>query len=204
MENTIDLTTNEIASAVSIESSDNQVYTESSLSNIIAAAAAPLQNPRFHDALTMTPAKLSSLAQIYRYKVESFQHFGTVTCNAHNSIGQSGPCLYHIMAAEIPDPVRNCSVSNVTAYSVHIICEPGRDGGIQQYFNIDVIDFDSGYSIYNTSFKSSSFVLKRLPSDSVLLLKVTAYNLQGSSATYRIRTKTLTAPLLRTGIRPER
>lgn len=183
---------------MSIESSDNQLYTESTISHMIAAA--PLQNPRFHDALTMTPAKLSSLAQIYRYKVESFQHFGTVTCNAHNSIGQSGPCLYHIMAAEIPDPVRNCTVSNVTAYSVHVVCEPGRDGGIQQYFNIDVIDFDSGYSIYNTSFKSSSFLLKRLPSDSVLLLKVTAYNLQGSSSTYRIRTRTLTAPLLRTGI----
>lgn len=162
-------------------------------------AAAPPQNPRFHDALTLSPAKLISSAHIYRYKVESFQHFGTVTCNAHNSIGQSGPCYYHVIAAEIPDPVRNCTVSNTTANSMHIACEAGRDGGIQQNFNIDVFDMSSGTTVYNTTFKTSSFVLKRLPSDSVLLIRVTAYNLQGSSATFRIRTRTLTAPLLRTG-----
>lgn len=162
-------------------------------------AAAPPQSPRFHDALTLTPAKLISSAHIYRYKVESFQHFGTVTCNAHNSIGQSGPCFYHVIAAEIPDPVRNCTVSNTTANSLYIACEPGRDGGIQQNFNIDIFDTTSGSSVYNTSYKTSSFLLKRLPSDSVLLIKVTAYNLQGSSATFRIRTRTLTAPLLRTG-----
>lgn len=162
-------------------------------------AAAPPQNPRFYDALTLTPAKLTSSAHIYRYKVESFQHFGTVTCNAHNSIGQSGPCFYHVVAAEIPDPVRNCAVSNTTAHSLHVACEPGRDGGIQQHFKVDIFDSNSGSSVYNTSFKTASFVLKRLPSDSVLLIKVTAYNLQGSSSTFRIRTRTLTAPLLRTG-----
>lgn len=156
------------------------------------------KHSHYHDSLTLTPAKHISSAHIYHYKIDSFQHFGTITCNAYNSFGQSGPCHYHIMAAEIPDPVRNCSVSNATAYSVHIACQPGRDGGIQQLFKIDVVDTGSGMSVYNASLKSSIFALKRLPSDSVLLIKVTSYNLQGASATYRIRTKTLMAPLLRT------
>lgn len=198
LESTIDLTTHDSASAISEGVlSDDQPHTESAFANMVAAASP--QNPRFHDALTMTPAKLTSSAHIYRYKVESFQHFGTVTCNAHNAIGQSGPCYYHIIAAEIPDPVRNCSVSNTTSNSLNIFCEPGRDGGIQQNFNVDVFDTILGSSVYNMSFKTSSFMLKRLPSDSVLLIKVTAYNLQGSSATFRIRTRTLTTPLLRTG-----
>jgi hypothetical protein len=37
--------------------------------------------------------------QIYRYKLENFSNYGTVTCNSENTFGQSGPCLYHILAA---------------------------------------------------------------------------------------------------------
>ena len=136
---------------------------------------------------------------IYPYKVESFQHFGTITCTAQNAIGSSGPCLYHIMAAEIPDPVRNCSATNATANSLHILCVPGRDGGIQQYFHIEIYDEENQIILYNTSFKSSDFILKRLPSDSSFRIKITAYNLQGSSSPFRLRGKTLPAPLLRTG-----
>ena len=35
----------------------------------------------------------------YYYKVENFSSFGTISCNAENQYGQSGPCLYHIMVA---------------------------------------------------------------------------------------------------------
>lgn len=36
---------------------------------------------------------------IYRYRIETFSHYGTVSCIASNSIGHSTPCLYHIIAA---------------------------------------------------------------------------------------------------------
>lgn len=138
--------------------------------------------------------------RIYPYKVESFQHFGTVTCNAQNAIGQSGPCIYHIMTADIPDAVRNCTGFNATANSVQLSCIPGKDGGIQQFFHVEIIDEHRRVVLYNTSFKHADFVLKRLPSDSVFRIKVMAYNLQGSSAPFRLRVKTLPAPLLRTGM----
>lgn len=35
----------------------------------------------------------------YFYKVENFTSFGTISCNAENQYGTSGPCLYHIMVA---------------------------------------------------------------------------------------------------------
>lgn len=39
------------------------------------------------------------LNSIYTYKVETFASFGTITCTAENDIGQSGPCMYNIVAA---------------------------------------------------------------------------------------------------------
>lgn len=154
---------------------------------------------RYQDPSSL-PVRVSATVHIYPYKVESFQHFGTITCNAQNAIGQSGPCLYHIMAAEIPDPVKNCTASNSSANSIQISCQPGRDGGIQQYFHIEIYDEQTRTVMYNASYKSSEFVLKRLPSDSVFRIKVTAYNLQGASSPFRLRSKTLPAPLLRTGM----
>lgn len=139
------------------------------------------------------------VASTYAYRLESFQSFGTISCNAQNVYGESGPCLYHIMAAEIPDPVRNCTLANATANSMYIACEPGRDGGIQQYFHIEIYNENTRTPLYNTSFKSSDFVLNRLPSDSLFRLKITAYNLQGSSAAFRMRGQTFPSPLLRTG-----
>lgn len=156
------------------------------------------QNRRFPEASSIVPTSAS--AHIYPYKVESFQHFGTITCQAQNVIGQSGPCLYHIMAAEIPDAVRNCSASNSTANSIQISCLAGKDGGIQQYFHVEISEEHSRTILYNVSFKSADFVLKRLPSDSVFRIRVTAYNLQGASTAYRLRGRTLPAPLLRTGM----
>lgn len=35
----------------------------------------------------------------YFYKVDNFTSFGTISCNAENQYGSSGPCLYHIMVA---------------------------------------------------------------------------------------------------------
>lgn len=137
--------------------------------------------------------------RIYPYKVESFQHFGTITCNAHNAIGQSGPCYYQLMAAEIPDPVRNCTSYNATANSIQINCIAGKDGGIQQYFHVEIIEDNRRTLLYNITFLESDFILKRLPSDTLFVIKVTAYNLQGSSTPYKLRVKTLPAPLLRTG-----
>lgn len=132
---------------------------------------------------------------IYPYKVENAQQFGTISCVAQNSIGQSGPCLYHIMAAEIPSPVRNCTSYNSTANSIQVACIPGKDGGIQQYFHVEIFDDANKMLLYNTSFKSSEFVLKRLPSGSTFKIRVTSYNLQGSSAPFRLRGRTLEVSL---------
>ncbi|XP_055387368.1 uncharacterized protein LOC129615952 isoform X2 [Condylostylus longicornis] len=142
-----------------------------------------------------------NLENLYRYRVESFTHFGTVSCIASNTVGQSQPCLYHITPAELPDPVKNCTAYNATANSIHLVCIPGNDGGIQQHFHVEVYDELNRQILYNTSYKYPEFTIKRLPSDSVFVIRVMAYNLQGfSNRAYRLRAKTLSAPLLRTAV----
>ncbi|XP_055706645.1 uncharacterized protein LOC129803854 isoform X2 [Phlebotomus papatasi] len=140
----------------------------------------------------------SSLGRTYPYRIDSFANFGTVTCSAENIYGHSGPCAYHILAAELPDPVKNCTAFNVTANSVQVSCLAGRDGGIPQQFHVEIIDKSTNTVLYNTSYRHPDFTLKRLPSECDLIIKVLAFNLQGSSNWYRLHAKTLPAPLLRT------
>ncbi|XP_058055755.1 nephrin-like [Anopheles bellator] len=64
--------------------------------------------------------------QLYMYRVETFNSFGTITCTATNAYGQSGHCAYHILVADVPDPIKSCTVSNVTAYTVHISLSPSK------------------------------------------------------------------------------
>ncbi|XP_059609040.1 hemicentin-1 [Phlebotomus argentipes] len=139
-----------------------------------------------------------SPGRTYPFRIESFANFGTVTCSAENLYGHSGLCAYHILAAELPDPVKNCTAFNATANSVQVSCLPGRDGGIPQQFHVEIIDKSTNTVLYNASYRHPDFTLKRLPIECDLIIKVLAFNLQGSSNWYRLHAKTLPAPLLRT------
>ncbi|KAG5673612.1 hypothetical protein PVAND_003641 [Polypedilum vanderplanki] len=133
----------------------------------------------------------------YMYKVENFTSFGTISCFAENAYGNSGPCLYHIMVADLPDPIVNCTAYNTTAYTMQFSCIPGNDGGIKQSFFVEV--FDGKEKIFNVSSDLPNFQLVRLPSDSRLLVRITPYNLQGMCKDfYQLRVKTMPAPLMRT------
>ncbi|ETN58361.1 sidestep protein [Anopheles darlingi] len=137
--------------------------------------------------------------QLYMYRVDTFNSFGTITCTATNSYGQSGHCAYHILVADVPDPIKSCTVSNVTAYTVHISCVAGKDGGIPQQFHIDVFEESKRKLLQSISYHSPEMLLKKLPSDTKFIIKITPYNLQGTAPTsYRVKAQTLPAPLLRT------
>lgn len=58
-------------------------------------------NRHYHHHRTQQKIREENLSsgKTYPYKIESFSHFGTVTCYAENPYGHSGPCYYHILAA---------------------------------------------------------------------------------------------------------
>ncbi|KNC28310.1 hypothetical protein FF38_05180 [Lucilia cuprina] len=145
------------------------------------------------------PPSMAPLNNVYSYHIDSYESFGAISCVASSPMGQSQPCWYHIQPADLPDAIKNCTAYNATANSMQIQCIPGYDGGIPQHFHVQVYDELNRQILYNTSFRNPEFTVKRLPSDSVFVIRITAVNAQGASKiSYRVRGRTLSAPLLRT------
>ncbi|XP_017005891.2 neural cell adhesion molecule 1-A [Drosophila takahashii] len=155
-----------------------------------------------HRGGVVTPPTTTSappLNNVYSYHVESYESFGAISCVASSPMGHSPPCWYHIQPADLPEPVKNCTAFNATANSLQIQCIPGYDGGIPQHFHAQIYDELNRQILYNASYKYAEFTVKRLPSDSVFVIRITAVNAQGpSKVAYRLRGRTLSAPLLRT------
>lgn len=93
---------------------------------------------------------------------------------------------------DLPDPVTNCTAYNATAYTMQFTCVPGHDGGIKQSFFVEVINcaahniisfltlscfvtlqvFDGKEKIFNVSSEHPTFLLRKLPSDTKLVVRV--------------------------------
>ncbi|XP_023160953.2 nephrin isoform X1 [Drosophila hydei] len=162
---------------------------------------AALHKQQHHRQVLATPSTTTAppLNNVYSYHVDSYESFGAISCVANSPMGHSQPCWYHIQPADLPEPVKNCTAYNATANSLQIQCVPGYDGGIPQHFHAQVYDELTRQILYNASYKYADFTVKRLPSDSAFNIRVTAVNAQGASkVAYRVRGRTLSAPLLRT------
>ena len=53
---------------------------------------------------------------------------------------QQRPCVFHIIAAGRPDPVKNCSTHNVNNSAFQIHCTPGFNGGLPLNFTVEPRD----------------------------------------------------------------
>jgi hypothetical protein len=81
-----------------------------------------------------------------------------------------------------PFPVRNCTLSNQTSSSVEVSCQPGFDGGLPQYFLLELYSADSGVPRYNlTSPDNPTFFLANLEPDVTFRIAVFAVNSKGRS-----------------------
>ncbi|PBC26581.1 Titin [Apis cerana cerana] len=99
----------------------------------------------------------SSGVSVFRYTPTTELDYGTLSCWADNSVGrQARPCLFQLIAAGKPFPVRNCTLANQTYTSVEVKCVAGYDGGLPQKFILEVyhgdVDFlSSSQPLYNVS-----------------------------------------------------
>lgn len=73
---------------------------------------------------------------------------------------------------ELPDPVKNCTAFNITSSSLQVQCLAGKNGGIPQQFHVEVVELTTKELLVNVSFKMPEFLLKRLPSDTEIVIKV--------------------------------
>ncbi|TGZ54848.1 Kin of IRRE-like protein 1 [Temnothorax longispinosus] len=113
------------------------------------------------ETLEVAPARFSmeksSGVSVLRYTPSTELDYGTLSCWADNVVGtQSRPCLFQLVAAGKPFPVRNCTLANQTYTSVEVKCVPGYDGGLPQKFVLEVYHGDVDYlassqPLYNVS-----------------------------------------------------
>lgn len=139
-----------------------------------------------------------TLSSVGRYTPITEFDYGTLQCWAHNSVGtQVRPCTYSIVAAGAPDPVRNCTVLNVTEDSMRIECADGYDGGLLQHFVLEVYDTtEQTVSVirFNITSAVANFNLNRLQPAHSYLLVVYSANAKGRSKELAMTAFTLAMP----------
>ncbi|KAK4884506.1 hypothetical protein RN001_000777 [Aquatica leii] len=120
---------------------------------------------------------------ILRYTPVSELDYGSLSCWAINSVGhQLQPCVFQVVAAGKPYAVKNCSLSNQTTSSVEVYCLPGFDGGLPQYFLLELYSSNSAVPRYNiTSNDEPYFYLSNLEPDVTFKISVFAVNSKGRS-----------------------
>ncbi|XP_059473579.1 hemicentin-2-like isoform X5 [Neocloeon triangulifer] len=109
------------------------------------------------------------------YTIISERDYGTLQCWGTNPIGrQLEPCVFQVVPAGKPSPLRNCSLFNQTGDSLEVECVPGFDGGLPQKFILEVYEAPSMQLRLNLSSEiAPAFrVAELLPGASTLLRMV--------------------------------
>ena len=111
---------------------------------------------------------------------------------------QQRPCVFHIIAAGRPDPVKNCSTHNVNNSAFQIHCAPGFNGGLPQNFTVEVIENET---LDNVVFKGMNtepvFSVTKLKDSTDYRVYVIPVNMKGSGQPQSPQgtfVRTLTAP----------
>lgn len=98
-----------------------------------------------------------------------------------------------------PDALRNCTIVNQTANSLHVECTEGFDGGLAQEFVMEVYDAVSQNLVSNVTMKTASFTVSGLRSGFGFDVSLYAANAKGQSDPVSLQAATLKAAAKRTG-----
>ncbi|XP_068157245.1 uncharacterized protein side-VI [Drosophila tropicalis] len=108
--------------------------------------------------------------------------FGTIMCWADNNVGQQKePCVFHLIAAGKPEAPTNCTVVNQTSDSLEVYCIEGFDGGMRQWFLLEIYDQHSGILQANISAKFAVLSVTGLDAGRLFRIYIYAVNGRGRS-----------------------
>ncbi|XP_012285422.1 nephrin [Orussus abietinus] len=142
----------------------------------------------------VAPSRFSITSEgisVLKYTPSTELDYGTLSCWADNAVGtQTRPCMFQLVAARTPFPVRNCTLANQTYTSVEVKCVAGYDGGLPQKFVLEVYHGDLDFlpdiePLYNvTSQDEPVFALSGLEAsvDAGVHVAVYAVNAKGRSS----------------------
>ncbi|XP_069952321.1 nephrin-like [Cherax quadricarinatus] len=121
----------------------------------------------------------SSLSYVARTELD----YGTLLCWGRNALGrQKIPCSYKVVAAGKPNPPENCNLTNQTMETLKIHCIPGYNGGLVQWFIIEVYEAENTRLLLNiTENTAPVFFLRGLEPGTSYVIHVYAANDRGPS-----------------------
>lgn len=93
----------------------------------------------------------------------------------------SEPCIFNIIPARPPAHPTNCVVLNQTTDVLKVECEPGFDGGLDQFFMLEVVDIVTMMMLANVSSSRPMFTITGLNPGRDLRLAIFAVNKNGKS-----------------------
>ncbi|XP_037924795.1 synaptogenesis protein syg-2 isoform X2 [Hermetia illucens] len=142
----------------------------------------------------------SAQASTLTYKPVKEMDFGTIMCWADNVVGQqSHPCVFHLIAAGKPDSPYNCSLVNQTSESLEVECSEGFDGGLRQWFIMEIFEEDTGILQANVSSRSANLSANDLDAGKLLKIFIYAANVKGRSEAVTLEGFTLKPAEKQTG-----
>uniref|UniRef100_T1K7M0 Ig-like domain-containing protein n=1 Tax=Tetranychus urticae TaxID=32264 RepID=T1K7M0_TETUR len=140
---------------------------------------------------------VDGLKSIATYTPKRPIDYGVLYCSASNRVGkQTEPCLYFVIPAGPPDSPENCTLTNITAHTLTIECNPGYSGGLEQTFHLEVYINASGKKRLINNLTSSEypfFIANALPAGNLFHLVTYASNNRGRSPIVTINGNTLVA-----------
>ncbi|XP_054709714.1 nephrin-like [Uloborus diversus] len=145
--------------------------------------------------LELVPTYTSGTKSLVNYIPRSESDFGTLQCWGRNSVGtQRTPCFFFVIPAEPPQPVHNCSLTEETETSFRISCMEGRDGGLTQYFFMEIRDMASNVLQQNVSAQTADFTVRGLYPGSRYTINIFSSNARGRSSPIVIHAATAASP----------
>ncbi len=130
-----------------------------------------------HDRFRSTTTK-----SVVEYTPRTELDYGSLLCWAKNSIGKMmEPCVFHLIPAGIPDPVKNCSFGNHSNTSFQVKCFGGYDGGLPQSFILEAQDSEKRKVVSRIQNGKPEFNVTGLRSGSSYVISVYSQNAKGPS-----------------------
>ncbi|XP_028037558.1 nephrin-like [Bombyx mandarina] len=148
-----------------------------------------------HELSTTAMTTAQNLPGTYLYMVNTSSDYGWVQCSGSNMVGgQAKPCLFHILPADKPSAPKACEITNVTYDSLTLNCTPGHDGGLRQYFLLQIFDMATGLLLRNMTGEEPEFEVSGLPAGNALGVAIKAFNRKGSSEPLSLSSNLLKYP----------
>ncbi|CAH1392897.1 unnamed protein product [Nezara viridula] len=151
----------------------------------------------------------SGTVSTLNYTPVSEMDYGTLSCWGTNAVGlQKTPCVYQVVAAGRPFPLINCSITNQTLESLQVECVEGFDGGLPQWFTMELLQLPALTPRFNVTSTKPSFSLTGVETGTSYQVLLYSVNSKGRSEPLILETVSFkgvakyTGPLGRLPVQP--